>query len=161
APLFQVRLGYAEAVNGVDAIPLAVPASPAVVDLALDAAETPEGLALALAYDPGPFDTARMPGLLAPVGAGAVQPRAHPEAPAPALSLVTESARAALPDPMEPLDSTWRGSVPAIFATRAAERPEAIAVEDAGERWTYAELDAATARIANHLAASGIRPGEA
>ncbi|HEU4455341.1 MAG TPA: amino acid adenylation domain-containing protein, partial [Longimicrobium sp.] len=63
-------------------------------------------------------------------------------------------------DPAAPLDRTWRGSVPEIFARRAAERPKALAVEDPRERWTYAELDAATARIARRLVEGGVRPGD-
>jgi amino acid adenylation domain-containing protein len=42
----------------------------------------------------------------------------------------------------------------------AAEQPERCAVEDRGRKWTYAELDAASAAVASELIEVGIEPGE-
>jgi non-ribosomal peptide synthetase component F len=77
-----------------------------------------------------------------------------------ALALATDSARAVLPDPAEPLDATWRGAVHEIFAAHARRTPDALAVEDPRERWTYAELDADADAIAAELAARGIGIGD-
>ncbi|HEX2208939.1 MAG TPA: amino acid adenylation domain-containing protein, partial [Longimicrobium sp.] len=45
-------------------------------------------------------------------------------------------------------------------ARHAAATPDAIAVEDPAERWTYAELDAASTVIARRLTSDGVRPGD-
>lgn len=47
-----------------------------------------------------------------------------------------------------------------ILAEAAARWGDREAFSFAGERWTYAEFDAATNRVAKALIASGVRPGE-
>ncbi|HEX9939239.1 MAG TPA: non-ribosomal peptide synthetase, partial [Longimicrobium sp.] len=77
------------------------------------------------------------------------------------LSLRTAEAAAVLPDPSRPLVAEpWSGAVHQAFAARAAASPGALAVADPAERWTYAELDAASSRIAHRLIALGARPGD-
>lgn len=51
-------------------------------------------------------------------------------------------------------------SVQELFTRMAAERPEAVAIERAGERVTYAELEADSNRLANYLLAAGLAKGE-
>ena len=51
-------------------------------------------------------------------------------------------------------------SLPALFAEVARARPRAEALAWEGERLTYAELDARANRLARHLQAAGVRPGE-
>ena len=51
-------------------------------------------------------------------------------------------------------------SLPAIVADRAAEHPNAIAVEDGERTLTYAELDAAGAAVASALLDAGVGSGE-
>src|SRR6185503_19476735 len=46
-----------------------------------------------------------------------------------------------------------------LISWRAAERPEAIALEDAGGQYTYAMLDRSVAHAAHHLARAGVTPG--
>jgi len=166
SPVFQVMVNYqnfgddAEGPAGLQLRRLGGGDPVAKLDLTLYATESSEGLSLALVYAAELFDDARMRELLNQTAAVLVQATADPARPAGALSLRTEEAEALLPDPAAPLDRTWRGSVPALFARRAAETPDALAVEDPRERWTYAELDAATARIARRLAEGGVRPGD-
>ncbi|CAB4893709.1 unannotated protein [freshwater metagenome] len=50
------------------------------------------------------------------------------------------------------VDETW----PAAFLRRAAERPDAVAVVCEEQAWTYAELDARSARIARELLRRGV-----
>ena len=45
-----------------------------------------------------------------------------------------------------------------LVAERAAERPEAIALEDGEKRLTYGELDAAASAVAARLTAAGVQP---
>ena len=51
-------------------------------------------------------------------------------------------------------------SVFALFAESAAQAPQAEALVYEGQRWTYAECDAATARLAAGLAARGVQRGD-
>ncbi|MFJ2770398.1 amino acid adenylation domain-containing protein [Streptomyces sp. NPDC087300] len=51
-------------------------------------------------------------------------------------------------------------SVPALFAGQAARTPEAVAVVDGEQALTYAELDAASGRLAAHLAHVGVGRGD-
>jgi amino acid adenylation domain-containing protein len=46
-----------------------------------------------------------------------------------------------------------------LFAAQASATPEAVAAECAGQRMTYADLDAASGRLAAWLRAGGARPG--
>ncbi|MDN3356468.1 non-ribosomal peptide synthetase [Actinomadura sp. DC4] len=50
-------------------------------------------------------------------------------------------------------------SVPEVFAARAAERPDAVAVVSGGEALSYASLDAAANRVAARLTEAGVTRG--
>lgn len=61
---------------------------------------------------------------------------------------------------VDDLNDTWRAyprdtCIDRIFADRAAERPDAIALVHAGERVTYRELDEASDRLAGYIARRG------
>ncbi|OBI76402.1 non-ribosomal peptide synthetase [Mycobacterium sp. E740] len=51
-------------------------------------------------------------------------------------------------------------SIPAVFAAQVAAAPEAVALTCSGRSWTYAELDAASNRVAHLLAGLGAGPGQ-
>ncbi|HEU4881265.1 MAG TPA: amino acid adenylation domain-containing protein, partial [Longimicrobium sp.] len=51
-------------------------------------------------------------------------------------------------------------SLKALFEAQAARTPHAVALEHAGERLTYAELDARAGRLASRLAAHGVGRGD-
>jgi amino acid adenylation domain-containing protein len=129
-------------------------------DLTLYVGEWDGRIVVTLVYAADLFDAPRMRGLLAQLEGVLRQAAAAPETRVGALSLATEAARAVLPDPAEPLDESWRGAVHEVFAARATATPHALAVEDPRERWTYAELDAATDRIARALADAGVGVGD-
>ncbi|SFP69088.1 non-ribosomal peptide synthetase terminal domain of unknown function [Amycolatopsis arida] len=48
----------------------------------------------------------------------------------------------------------------AVFDRGLAARPDAVALDCAGTRLTYTELDARANRLAHHLRARGVRPGD-
>ncbi|MCA2215601.1 non-ribosomal peptide synthetase [Jidongwangia harbinensis] len=51
-------------------------------------------------------------------------------------------------------------TLPALFGSRAAEQPDAVAVVDGDTELTYAQLDASARRIATLLAGLGVRRGD-
>ena len=73
-------------------------------------------------------------------------------------SLVTPSAVSVIPDPTEPLDDTWEGSIHELFAKQAERVPDFPAVIDPDNRWSYGELDRRSNQLANYLIAQGIKP---
>jgi amino acid adenylation domain-containing protein len=163
APLFQVMLNLAGFQDGAfrgEGLAGAGGEVASKFDLTLYVGERDGGMAVNLVYAADLFDAPRMRELLAQLEGVLRQAAAAPETRVGALSLVTEAAHGVLPDPAEPLDETWRGAVHEVFAARAQETPDALAVEDPRERWTYAELDAATDRIARALADAGVEVGD-
>ncbi|HEX2202458.1 MAG TPA: amino acid adenylation domain-containing protein [Longimicrobium sp.] len=129
------------------------------LDLTLYLQERPDGLSLDAIYDAALFSRGRVEEMLRQLHRLLEQAVAAPDTPIDALSLVTEEAKAVLPDPTVRLSGEWRGSVPSLFARHAGATPDAVAAEDPAERWTYAELDAASSRIAQRLVGGGVRAG--
>jgi amino acid adenylation domain-containing protein len=72
-------------------------------------------------------------------------------------SLVTSSAERLLPDPVQPLNNDWLGSVPERFSKQAQRAPERAAITDKHETWSYGELRAHSNQLANYLCTKGIR----
>ncbi|MFL5385134.1 MAG: amino acid adenylation domain-containing protein, partial [Longimicrobiaceae bacterium] len=168
SPVFQVMLNLANFEMGkveLDALSLegfgenGEPTSK--FDFTLYAYEGPEGIVLQLMYDPELYGAPRMRALLAQLQAVLGQAADDPARPLSAFSLATDEAASVLPDASLPLaPEPWRGAVHETFAARAAASPDAPAVADAGEMWTYGELDAAANRIAHALAAGGVQHGD-
>src|SRR5262249_11669879 len=52
------------------------------------------------------------------------------------------------------------GSLVELLAAQVARTPDAVAVVDERTRWSYADLDAASDRVAGALAARGVRRGD-
>jgi len=135
-------------------------------DLDLSLVEDEDGFTGTLEYSRGLFERAtaarlasQLAALLAGIAAGV---SADPETPVAALPLVTASeaehllveqsgTRTAFP---RELSLTGR------FAAVAAARGGEPAVEFAGERLTYAELDRRAAALARRLRRRGVRPGD-
>ncbi|HEX2189490.1 MAG TPA: amino acid adenylation domain-containing protein, partial [Longimicrobiaceae bacterium] len=129
-------------------------------DLTLYLIPGEDGIQLSALYDADLFEPARMAEMLEQYRALLEQAVRDPAAPVGSYSLLTASAREHLPDPALPLGAGWLGSVPGIFAAQARRGPERLAVEDAEERWSYGELDARAGRLAHHLVANGVEPGD-
>ncbi|MFL5537559.1 MAG: amino acid adenylation domain-containing protein, partial [Longimicrobiaceae bacterium] len=169
APVFQVMLNLANFQRGAfRADDLEVAEAEAgsggevasKFDLTLYVRERDGEIHVTLVYAADLFDAPRMRALLAQLEGVLRQAAAAPETRVGALSLATDAARAVLPDPARPIEAEgWRGAVHETFATHAAQSPEALAISDAAETWTYAELDAAANRIAHRLIDCGVRPG--
>lgn len=63
-----------------------------------------------------------------------------------------------LPNPAQPLDSDWKGSVQAQVSLNARKFPQRLAIVAPLEEWTYQELDSRSNRIADYLSAHGVAP---
>jgi amino acid adenylation domain-containing protein len=168
APVFQVMLNLANFQDGsfrAEGLEVAQAGGGGEMsskfDLTLYVGERDGGIYVNLVYAADLFDAPRMRGFLAQLEGVLRQAAAAPETRVGALSLATEAARGVLPDPARPIEAeAWHGAVHETFAAHAAESPEALAVADAAETWTYAELDAAANRIAHRLIEGGVRPGD-
>ena len=168
SPVFQVQLNYLNPDGAPSRLPGGLSAEPyftgdtgARFDLTLYAGESPDGLAITVVYAADLFSPDRIAELVEQVAAVLQQAVADPQAEVGALSLRTGEAARVLPHPARTIQAeAWTGAIHARVGRRAAETPDAVAIQDALERWTYAELDAAANRIAHRLVADGVRPGD-
>ncbi|HEU0077583.1 MAG TPA: condensation domain-containing protein, partial [Longimicrobiaceae bacterium] len=128
-------------------------------DLALSAVEEPEGLVLHLTYRTALFDAATIRRLLDQLTLLLRAAAADPDQRVSALPLLADEERARIAEWQHgPALPAVVESFPAQFAATAAAMPGAGAVEHAGERLTYAELDARSNQLAHHLRRLGIGP---
>jgi len=129
-------------------------------DLTFYVQELQQGIAINTMYDADLFDAPRIAALLRQVAEVLRQAAADASLPLDAITLLSADDAAMLPDPAAPLPARWFGPVHAAVAARAAERPDALAlVGDDGE-WTYAQVDAASNRIARLLRERGVLTGD-
>ncbi|MBV9775251.1 MAG: amino acid adenylation domain-containing protein, partial [Gemmatimonadetes bacterium] len=119
-----------------------------------------EELRLSLLYDADLFTAARMAEMLAQYRSLLEQVVEDADRAVDGYSLRTAAARAALPDPTLPLETAWNGAVHELFAARARSAPDAPALRDGDEVWSYGELDARSSRLAHALLAHGVGRGE-
>ena len=64
------------------------------------------------------------------------------------------------PDPLAPLDRSWRGAVHELVRQQARRAPDQPAVESPRTSWTYGELARLFGRLAADLRQRGIVPGD-
>ncbi|MEU3934982.1 amino acid adenylation domain-containing protein [Streptomyces sp. NPDC029044] len=163
-PVFQVFFNMvpyspqALELPGVEAEIVSVPETGAKFDLTLYVSA--DGGTLTLVHNADLFDAARAAELLeqyrellAAVALDAGRPLTR-------YPLVTTAARELLPDPERPLPAAWDVPVHEMFARRAAETPDAVAVCDPAESLTYGELARRAGGIAARLRDAGLGPGD-
>lgn len=129
-------------------------------DLTLYLQELDGGIQLSLVYNRLLFSEARMAELLRQYEGLLRQATRAPKQRLSLFSLLTEEARAVLPDPAQPLSTAWEGFVFERLDTWAKERPSHPAVSDPDTRWSYADLARGSSRLANFLIARGVQPGD-
>ncbi len=134
--------------------------APAKFDLTVYVIEVADGIQLTWIYNRDLFDPSTIAELAGQLGLLAAQAVAHPEERIGHFMLITEAARAALPDPSVELSAEWMGAVHEVFSRQAARFPDRLAVSDPNERWTYGELAAQSNRLAHHLLGQDLRRGE-
>ncbi|HLM66009.1 MAG TPA: condensation domain-containing protein, partial [Longimicrobium sp.] len=166
-PVFQVMFTVDEtsrsplALPGVQVRERGAPHQTAKFDLTLNLEDTGRGLVGGFEYATDLFDPStvvRMGDHFVRLLAGAL---ADPDRPISAIGAATDAERAEL--------AAWNGAAarPGLLALRpvhlgvaaqAARTPDAVALQWEGGALTFAELDARANRLANHLAALGVRP---
>ncbi|HEU0300657.1 MAG TPA: amino acid adenylation domain-containing protein, partial [Longimicrobium sp.] len=164
-PVFQVLFTVDEPAAGLADLPglrtelLPEGEGTSKFDLSLSAMATADGLRCTLTYNADLFDAATARRLLDQLGLLLEAASADAELRVSALPLLADEERAPI--------ATWQqgpalpavvDSFPAQFAATAAALPDAVAIEHAGERVTYAELDARSNRLAHHLRRLGMGP---
>ncbi|HEX2164652.1 MAG TPA: amino acid adenylation domain-containing protein, partial [Thermoanaerobaculia bacterium] len=168
APLFQAMFsldntpgGGTARLPGLELTPLSAQPGAAKYDLTLTVTERSGALAATLVYDRSLFAPATAGRLAEHYRRLLAAAAAEPERPVADLSLFSAEER-------EQVTREWTGaaapyprdaSLAALFAARAAERPDAPALAFAGGTTTYRELDLASAALAATLAGLGIGRG--
>ncbi|GAA3567710.1 hypothetical protein GCM10022222_59560 [Amycolatopsis ultiminotia] len=117
-------------------------------------------LALDLVYAADRFDPEAVTELLAQWVRVLEQVTADRDIPIGALRLDTARAAEVLPDPAEPLDPAWHGSVVEQFEVWAARAPKRIAVTEPDQDLTYHDLGWAVGALHTVLAQQGVRKGD-
>ncbi|GAB7185303.1 amino acid adenylation domain-containing protein [Kitasatospora sp. Ki12] len=165
-PLFQIMLvlqsnEQAEpSTAGLRVEPLAAATGSAKFDLSLIAEESfgpdgePAGIDCALDYAVDLFDRETVEAIAARLGRLLAAVAARPELPIGRIELLPAEERAALPT-AGPALPAGLPLLPAAFAARAAETPEAVALVCGDTSLTFAELNARANRLAHRLLAAG------
>jgi amino acid adenylation domain-containing protein len=128
--------------------------------LSLRVRQRPDGLACICAANADLYDAETLSHLLEQFGMLLQQVVAQPDASIESYSLVTERARAMLPDPGAPLEEPRYPPLLATIRRTAAARESRTAIEQAGRCWTYGDLMARVDALTGQLAAVGVAPGE-
>jgi amino acid adenylation domain-containing protein len=129
-------------------------------DLTFYAEETTGGLHLKAVYRTELFTHARIREMLAQYRLLLQKITAAPEEPIERHELVTDAARALLPDPRQPFPAQpWR-PIHQLIAARASAISDHIALSDQYRPWTYGELETASNAVAKRLRHLGIGRGD-
>jgi amino acid adenylation domain-containing protein len=163
-PLFNTLFSIEPPVDpfpeGWDLTQMDVVVGAAKYDLYLELDERPEGFAGRFLYSTELFDAStirRMIGHWTRVLEGVA---ADPAMPLGKLPMLGDEERRTLLRTWNDTDRDLPcASVVERFAERAAEMPEAIAIEHDGVRWSYAELASRSDAAAAKLVADGVSPG--
>ncbi|MGH8792762.1 MAG: non-ribosomal peptide synthetase, partial [Stackebrandtia sp.] len=166
APLFQTLMVYEDEevfafdLPGVAAAVLDEGPDRALYDLTVYLANVSDGVRVHVEYNTALFDEStvrRFVGLFAQILDAVVD---DPARPVSDLDCLTVEDRRLLSrwehGPDSPLDDA---GVHRLVARRAAERPEAIAVDTGAEQLSYADLDAHARALARRLTAAGVGAG--
>lgn len=165
-PLFQVFFNVlnfgseAHEFGSLTFEPIINPELDSKFDLTLYVGEKQGSVGLFLVYNTDLFTEARMSEFIEQFTSLLQQVIATPDQLVSHYSLVTDSAKAVLPNPLIPLDNTWHGPVHEALERHAEHRPQHTAVIDKNDTWTYAELNKRSNQLAHFLIEQGVQPQE-
>ncbi len=162
-PLFQVMFSFAEASaeagaprpDGLKTTRLPPTREVAKFDLSLTMQDGKEGVAGALTYRSDLFEEDTIERMAGHFRALVKQVIADPERRIGSLDLLGPEERARLLE-ADPAPVEYPGGVHALFAAQAERTPGAVAVVSGSGSLSYAELDRAANRLANHLRGLGV-----
>jgi amino acid adenylation domain-containing protein len=140
---------------------ITAPALDAKFDVVAQAPQIDGGIELTMIYNAERFTEARIAALLDQWSFLLEQVAADPAKPVGEYSLLPAGAKGLLPDPTQALDDGWHGTIHALVSRLAQRQPQAAALVDDRQSWSYGELDRASSRLAHFLIAGGIAPGDA
>lgn len=165
-PLFQVffnMLNFEDKplpMAGIESEFISSPDMNSRFDLTFYLRPTSDGLDLTVLYNADLFSPVRMASLLDQYELVLKQAVAEPDLAIDRFELVTGSARSVLPDPTEPLDNTWFGAVHQAVDAHASRTPEAVAVRDHLDTWSYLDLSTRSNQLADLLITQGVVKGD-
>lgn len=137
---------------------LTMPEIPSKFDVTMYVLEQNQTLHCKLVYNADLFSSARMLEMLNQYHQLLTQVVAQPENNIAHYSLVTPASQAWLPNPQQPLMSTWEGAVHTHFSYQAQQLPDKIALVEPQAVWRYAKVEARSNQVANYLLNRGIQP---
>ncbi|HEX5760994.1 MAG TPA: amino acid adenylation domain-containing protein [Thermoanaerobaculia bacterium] len=165
SPLFQVMFvlqnlaGAESALPGLSSTVLQADRGTALFDLTLSLSDDPHAVYGRLEYATDLFERGtmqRLAGHLETLLAAAAE---APQRRLSELSLLTPAERRQLLVDWNRTEASFPSeTLPDLLAARAAERPEAVAVEQGSERLTYEELEVRANRLARSLEKLGVGP---
>lgn len=87
----------------------------------------------------------------------------EPDSPIDSLPLLTSAERHQLLEEWNRTAADYPSdrTIHQLFTEQAARTPNAVAVVDGDRAWTYSEIEATSNRLAHHLLALGVQPGQA
>ncbi len=167
-PVFQVMFGLQNVpeggleMEGVRARGMGATLETSRFDLTVLLDEAGDDLRAYVEYAAALFDAGTIERMMGQYAALLSAALAAPDVPFGDLPMLAEGERDrvtrefAVGAPVAPPDR----SIHAVFAARAAAAPDDAALSWDGGRMSFAELDAASSRLAHHLVARGARPGD-
>ncbi|MBO4274512.1 non-ribosomal peptide synthetase, partial [Microbispora triticiradicis] len=163
-PLFQAMVILQNTDDGPPRLPglvveeIAPATAVASTDVLVEFQEFEGGLRAAVNYSTDLFDAGTIERMAGHLVRALEQIAAGPARRVGDLDLLTDAEHATLASWNATGRKVPEGSVPALFAERVRRDPTAVAVVCGPDRLTYRELDERSARLARHLAASGVGP---
>jgi amino acid adenylation domain-containing protein/thioester reductase-like protein len=165
-PLFQVMFAYETVpavlhLPGLHLEPVPVDRGTAMFDLTLTVTDDGGELVASAEYNADLYDAVTIARLLRHYETLLARLTVEPDRRVTEVPLADDSERRLVLEDWNntaveyPQDCTIHG----LIAEQAARTPDAVAVVDAGRTLTYAELNAQADRLAEHLAATGVRSG--
>ena len=164
-PIFQVFFNMLNfpagpaTVEGLAIEARSTPELPSKFDLTVYALEREGSISFDLVFNAGLFDRPTIEHLAGQYLSVLAQAVGEGERPVHRFDLVTDEARAVLPDPASVLGDGWHGAVHEVFSRIAREAPERTAVAGAGASWSYGALESQANRFAHLLIERGVRSG--
>jgi amino acid adenylation domain-containing protein len=165
-PLFQVMFALQNAVErgvalpGLEVSEAGAELASAKFDLSLMPKATAQGLRVGLNYSTDLFERGTVERMLGHLARVLEQVAANADVLLSQLELLGEAERALVLEAWNRTDAEYPAGVciHELFEAQAARTPDATALSSAGVALTYAALDRAANRLANHLRRRGVRP---